>query len=106
MTRDMAESPIPAILATSAPTCSTAILLGKRQRSATGVKASLGNSFHYLDSKLFKFTCTYNEVNSQLKQDIKAIVEEDNTNIKAIMLHMLATIAGSLYTLFQAYLKT
>lgn len=101
MTRDMAESlAIPAALATPAPGSSTATPLDtKRQRSATDIKALLGDSFNYLVSKLFKFTHTYDKINTLLEKDVRAMVKEVNINTEAIMLHMLATIAGSLHSL-------
>lgn len=86
--------------ATSAPASGTATPLGKRQRSATDVKDSslLDDSFNYLVSKLSKFTHTYDEVNIPMGNDIRTMVEEDNTNAEAIMMHMLATIVGSLHS--------
>lgn len=61
--------------------------------------APLGDSFNYLVSKLSKSTYTYDEVNTPLGKDIKAMIEVDNTNTEAIMFYMLTTIAGLLHTL-------
>lgn len=68
------------------------------------LEAPLSDFFDYLVSKLFKYTDTYNKVNTPLRKDIKAMVEEDNTNAKAIRLIMLSTITSSLHTLSQAHL--
>lgn len=103
MTGGVAEL-LAALLPISAPASGIAIPLGKRQRSATDVKVFLVDSFDYILNKLSKYTYTCDEVNTPLEKDIQAMVEEDNINTKAIMLNMLATIAGSLHTLSQAQL--
>lgn len=101
MTGGMVElSAIPALSAISTPGSATAIPLDiKRQRSATNVEAPFSDSIDYLVSKLSKFTCTNDKVNTSLGKDIRAMVKKDNTNSEAIMLQILATIAGSLHSL-------
>lgn len=78
---------------------SIAILLDKIPRSATDIEALLDNHFDYLVSKLPKYICTHYKVNITLRQNSKAIVEEDNSNTKLIMLNILATIASFLPTM-------
>lgn len=100
MTKDGIESSaiLTTLSATSALASGETIFLGKRQRSSTDVRALLGKSFDYFINKLSKYSYTYNEVNISLEKNIKAMVEEDNTNTESIILNILITIVGLLYT--------
>jgi hypothetical protein len=93
--------------ATSAPASGQATpVTGKRQCTATDADLQLGDPFDYLVSQLSKFSRNFDEVNTPLGADIRALKDEDISDAESISLTLLLGLANSIHKLTQAHMDT